>query len=212
MTAVGPQAARRPSAGFSLIEVLVAMGLTLAVTAIIFTFSRAQMRAMHDQVRQVDLQVTARSVVDLFTREVRRAGMDPACVKTFAAIDSATQQEIKVLADLNGSGAIDQTNENVIYRINLTNQSMERLANGASSSLLDGTQLTGSRLRYFDGAGVERVPNPALSSADRNAIRRVRLELKLTKPAQNGGRALTAAAASDVDLRNRFFIANTGCS
>lgn len=203
---------RRHTAGLSLVEVLVTLSVASVVAGAMLTFSQSQMAAMRDQTRQVELQTTARSVVELFAREMRRAGMDPLCVKNFAGIDNATQTEVKVLADLNGNGVIDQANENVIYRINLTNKTFERVANGVPSTLLDGAQLTGSRFRYYDANGTERVPSPSLSNAVRATIRRVRLELQLTQPGQSGGQTLKTAASTDVDLRNRFFIASTGCS
>jgi prepilin-type N-terminal cleavage/methylation domain-containing protein len=201
----------RPSAGFSLIEVLVTLALGSVAAAAVLSFSQSQMVAMRDQTRQVDLQTTARSIVEVFAREVRRAGMDPLCVKTFAGIDTAAQQELKILSDLSGNGVIDQSNENVTYRIDLTNKVIYRIANDVPSTLLAGAQLTGSRFRYYDANGTERVPSPALDGATRAAIRRVRLELQVSKPGQSGGQTLKAAASTDVDLRNRFFVASTGC-
>ncbi len=202
----------RNQRGLSLIEGLVAVTLGMLVATGILTFNRHQSFAMQDQVRQVDLQTTARSIVDLFAREVRRTGMDPPCAKGFEAISEAKSDEIRLLSDLNGSGAIDQPNEDVRYRFRIEDKLIERTA-GVTDYLLSGQQITGSRFRYFDAAGTELVPGSGLSAADRAAVRRVRIEVALrARPADpNKSGLLVARASTDVDLRNRFFIASTAC-
>lgn len=202
----------RNERGMSLIEGLVAVTLGMLVTTGILTFNRHHSFAMQDQVRQVDLQTTARSIVDLFAREVRRTGMDPTCAKTFGGLSVAKDDEIGLLSDLDGSGAIDQPNEDLHYRMRVSDKIVERTA-GETESLLSGQDLTGSRFRYFDAAGAELVPGAGLDAAQRAAVRRVRIEVALGgRPADpNKGSLLVARTSTDVDLRNRFFIASTAC-
>src|SRR5450759_658202 len=71
-------------AGFTLTEALVATALGLVVLGVFMSFHIAQMYAMRNQTGQVDLQTSARSIADLFAREVRRAGTgtNPNCIRT----------------------------------------------------------------------------------------------------------------------------------
>jgi hypothetical protein len=57
-------------AGFSTHEILVAATVGLLVTAGFVSFNHFQIRAIHDQVSQLEVQNMDRSVLDLFTREV----------------------------------------------------------------------------------------------------------------------------------------------
>ncbi|MGE0519551.1 MAG: PilW family protein [Candidatus Binatia bacterium] len=196
----------------SLIETVIGVMLGLVVTIGVFSFNSRHSFAMQDQLRQLDVQSAARSVVDLFAREVRRAGANPTCTGAFEAIATAKADEIQLRSDLDGSGAIDQPHEDVRYRWRVTDQILERTA-GQTDLLLSGQELTGSRFRYFDGAGTELMPGAGLDAAQRASVRRVRIEVALReRPADpDMGGSLTASASTDIDLRNRFFVASTGC-
>jgi type II secretory pathway component PulJ len=207
------QLTRAHGAGFTLVELLVAMGLGLAAMAGFLAFQRFQMLALEDQAKQLDLQTATRSIVDLFAREVRRAGMDPACTKAFDALLDATASQARFQADLNANGVLDAASEDLTYRL-VDGARLERVAGADTDVLLDGVSLSGSRLRYFDATGAELVPAPALDAAQRATVRRVRLELAVADAAANPQRRqpLIARAATDVELRNRFFVASIGCS
>jgi prepilin-type N-terminal cleavage/methylation domain-containing protein len=199
-------------AGFSLVEMLVATAIGLVGVATFLSFNRFQLFALQDQTKQIDLQTSARSMLDLFAREVRRAGMDPKCVGTFSGIAAANSYQIQIKADLDSSGAIDGVNEDVTYRFNYDNRSVERVTSASVESLVSGVDFAGSGISYFDGSGVG-LPSSGLSSAQRDSVRRVRIELRLTGEAADPNKAdeLRAFASTNVDLRNRFFIAATAC-
>lgn len=198
--------------GFTLIEVLVALLLGLGVSATVLWFTRAQFFALEDQARQLDIQTTSRAIVDLFAREVRRAGMDPQCTKAFDGVAEGSATSIRFRADLNGNGALEAASEDLGYRI-VAPDRIERVAGPTTEVLLDGVAVTGSRLRYFDAGGIELAPGGSLTAPQRALVRRVRLELSVSGPAADSARdlPLTARAATDVELRNRFFVASTVC-
>jgi type II secretory pathway component PulJ len=208
-----PYRRRLGCAGLSLVEMLVATAIGLVGVATFLSFNRFQLFALQDQTKQIDLQKTARDVVDLFAREIRRAGMDPKCSGTFSAIALAKSYEVQVKADLDSSGAIDGVNENVTYRFNFAGQRVERVTTTSVERLLSGFDFTGSSIRYFDSSGVELPGSSGLSAAQRDTIRRVRIELRLTGDTADPNKAsdLQAFAATNVDLRNRFFVAATAC-
>ncbi len=206
----------RPShqTGFSFVELLVATTVGLVLLANIGAFSRFQLFALRDQATQLQIQTDARAFVDLFTREVRRAGMNPTCAGGISGIVEASSRALHFQADLNSDGAIDGTDEDVTYRYNPDTNTAQRTANGTTDTLLSGLDLTGSTIRYFNAAGAELVPSgTGLNAAQRAAVVRVRLELAMAgrgidpqSPSQ-----LRAQVASDVDLRNRFFVISMPC-
>jgi type II secretory pathway component PulJ len=204
---------RSDSAGFSLPEIMITTAISLAACATFLSFSNFQLAALRNQADQLDMQTAGRSIVDLFAREVRRAGRNPTCAGTFAAIAEATSYRLRIQSDLNGSGTIDGHNEDITYGFNTYSRAITRLADGVTDELVSGIDPTGSRLRYFDAAGSELIPVWALTQAQRNSVRRVRLELTVRSGATRYGRSapLQTQVSTDVDLRNRFFVAKTGC-
>jgi prepilin-type N-terminal cleavage/methylation domain-containing protein len=216
MTAVPTGRLDTRQMGFTIPEVLVASALGLVVLATVYTFNRFQLFALRNQAVQLDIQTAARGFVDLFAREVRGTGMDPTCSKAFDGMGEARSDRLRIRMDLNGNGVIDGNNEDVTYVFNAVTNSVERTANGATETLFSGLALTGSSIRYFDANGTELVPTgspAALTPAQRALVRRVRVHIAL----QGAGvdpqntQSLTARASTDVDLRNRFFIASTAC-
>jgi len=209
---MSPPLRLRSTAGVTLVELLVATALGLVGMATILSFNRAQFFALRDQATQLDIQTSTRAIVDLFAREVRRAGRDPACTKAFAAVASGSASQVHIQEDLNSNGVLDAATEDLTYRI-VNSRRIERVAGTTVDVLIDGVDLTGSRIRYFDGGGTELLPSPALSAAQLAAARRVRLELAAAGTSFGSTRstALVARAATDVELRNRFFIATDSC-
>jgi hypothetical protein len=202
----------RSTAGVTLVELLVATALGLVGVATVLSFNRAQFFALRDQATQLDIQTSTRAIVDLFAREVRRAGRDPACTKIFAALVSGSASQVHIQEDLNSNGVLDAATEDLTYRI-VNSRRIERVAGTTVDVLIDGVDLTGSRIRYFDGGGAELLPSPTLSAAQLAGARRVRLELAAAGTSFGSTRstALVARAATDVELRNRFFIATDSC-
>lgn len=70
--------ARRPparSAGFTLVELMVALTVTAAVVATIYTIGGASARNFHEQQRISQLQLAVRMAMDRLRRDLERAGM-----------------------------------------------------------------------------------------------------------------------------------------
>jgi prepilin-type N-terminal cleavage/methylation domain-containing protein len=207
---------RRTARGYTLVEVLVSIALGLLALASFTAFNRFQLFALRNQATQIDLQLTARTVADLIAREVRRTGMDPTCAKSFEAVAKATDEELRVQSDLDGSGAIDAPDENLTYRYNFDTNSIERVSGATTDVLLDGLDLSGSKLVYFDANGNVLSPSVStggLNAAQRASVRRIRIELALADDASDplSDEELAAQISTDIDLRNRFFLQSTAC-
>lgn len=196
--------------GFTLVEVLVSTLLGMLVVGGFLSMATFQVERTRDQSNQIELQQTVRDVAELFAREMRRAGADPTCAGDFDALEYASFWGIRMKTDLDGSGAIDGDNEDVLYLYH--NYDLIRYAGGRNEILIEGVHWETSRLRYFDADGVEISTGfDALDETERAAVRRVRFEIDVTRVTDNG-EVVNARASSDVNLRNRFFVRSTGCA
>lgn len=203
---------RDRQAGFTVPSVLVGVAISLIAAASLASFHHFQLRAFKTEANKLDLQTAARSIIDLMTAEIRQAGANPQCTGNVEAIVDAKQFRLRIQADHNGTGFALGTDEDVIYEYKFTNQKLDRTANGVTDSLITGVDLTGSRVRYFDGAGNELTAgSTGLPSGQRANVRRIRLELVLRQAAGTGGntQALKVSVSSDIDLRNRYFAGST---
>jgi len=191
-------------------------GVTLVTLAAAGVLYRGQVLALRQQAVQLEVQTAGRNAVELFSRDVRRAGLNPTCAKTFEGIAEARPDRVRLQSDFDGSGAIDRAGEDIVYAYDFESGSVLRTAGAVPEVLATGIDASRSRLRYFDAAGVELLPSgwpPALDLDQRRVIRRVRIELELRAPSANPsvGLAPRAAFSSNIDLRNRFFVRSTAC-
>lgn len=204
--------------GFTLGEVLVALALSLLVIAAILAFQGFQLQALSDQAEQIDIQGTARSVVDLIAREVRKTGRNPACNAAIGGLEVATSRWMRIQTDVDGDGLISKPGEDVSYGWDPGASALFRIDHksfGESGVLVQGVDLTGSALHYFDGSGNELVPgSTGLDLAQRRQVRRVRLDLAMTEVApRRNEMAARARVSTNLDLRNRFFVSqNSLCT
>jgi prepilin-type N-terminal cleavage/methylation domain-containing protein len=208
---------RRGQRGYSLIELLVAIGVSAVALSAFTAFNRFQLFALRNQATQIDLQTSARVVTDLIAREVRRAGMNPKCAAGFTAITTAKSSEIQINADLDSSGALGGTNETITYKITNTTSTkkLERITTASTDNLLLGYDLTGSAIQYYDGSGTELVPpSGGLTTAQRSTVRRIRVKLSLSTDDFDPltSQKLSAQVSTDIDLRNRFFLTAPTCT
>jgi Tfp pilus assembly protein PilW len=211
---------RRGQAGFTLVEALVASTIALIAMGAFMSFNVAQMYAMRNQTNQIDLQTSARSIADLFAREVRRAGSgtNTGCagtVSTGVLLASATQ--VRVRADLNGDGALTGANEDVTYTLDSTNNMITRTDNGQSrtDTLWSGNSISGSQLTYYDSAGNTLTPGGSgLTAAQLLQVVRIKLQVALTATVVQPRNTTmqTAGDAADVELRNRYFVTAPTCA
>jgi type IV pilus assembly protein PilW len=105
------------------------------------------------------MQQNARAAMDLITREVRMAGFDP----TGAGFSGVHHHSgyIHIRADLNGDGDKDDTNEDLRYRYDNTNNLIERDDDDHNNW----TPLT-ENIQAFNFNYLDRNGNPTTTSAD----------------------------------------------
>lgn len=153
----------KPHAGFTLIEVLIAMVVSLVVIGGAYAVFNSQQKQTTIQTNISDAQQTLRGAMDFMCREVRMAGYDPTSTRKFGIIDikqdSDDMSAISFSLDANGDGTLDN---NETYRYSIADMpigapngtiDLARAAGGSGRQLL-ATNITTLGLAYaYDNNG-----------------------------------------------------------
>jgi prepilin-type N-terminal cleavage/methylation domain-containing protein len=198
--------------GFTLVELLVAMGLSLVVLGAGYSVFRVQTHTVKAQEFKMEAQEDARAALDMMVREVRNLGFFPSGTPCPApanttGIVAATATTLQFVYDANGDGSCAGTmatgagaDESVTYILPppLTIGDITRDINdGNGAQVLTAGNVTNAAFTYFDGAGAV--------TADPASIRRVSITLTVqsrSTDVQFGG-LIPITMNSNVDLRNR---------
>ena len=157
--------------GFSLVELLIAMVVGIAVLGAMYGVFISQNKTFNNQEEIVAMQQSVRAGMDMIVREVRLAGYDPQRVNSdtntannfSGATVSGTQLQVR--ADLNGDGVIDATSqENIIYAHDSANKQITRNSGSGAQPSVENVQAF--TFAYLDGNG-----NATANSANVRQIR-----------------------------------------
>ena len=209
---------RRPQTrGFSSMEVLAGLGLTLILLAAVYSFQQAQPKAFSTQQVYSDSQNVTRSVIDLMARELRMACYDPGTAIPPApkggcapdvkrGIIEATPTRIHFQQDLNGDNAIGAPGEDVTY--DLSNGTIRRTDGLAEPVVLaSGVPTGGLSFLYFDnGKPPGQIgPGAVLNQCQRDSAGKVRVTVRANLPNPNSRipTPIASVAESEVAIRNR---------
>ena len=146
---------RLRQAGFTMIEVLMALAIGgVAMTAIYSVFISSN-RSYHTQDSVADAQQRVRVGVDFIVSDLRMAGFDPLGT-ALAGIEVASNTKVRVTADIDMDGTIDNANrERVTYEF-ANNSLRQCLYEGTASeswqTLIEDVNPT-SRFSYLDANG-----------------------------------------------------------
>jgi len=199
--------------GFTLIELVLAVGMLTITMAAFYSVFRMQTRSLKGQENRLEAQQTARAALDFMVREIRNARYNPrdendgdSCGAGAAGrpgIVEATDKIIHFSYDWSGNGHCTEDNENIKFTI--ADDDITRQADGGAEEPLtdENADTDGSILAYFDQAGGQLTSFP-LNAADRDAIHRVQITIKIDskhKAAKFGG-DVTAEMTTNVVLRN----------
>jgi type IV pilus assembly protein PilW len=171
----------KTNGGFSLIELIVAMGIGMVVLAAVTTTFMSQARFYTAQEQINEMEQNARGVLDLISRELKMAGYKPAG-GTFDGVTYSTSQ-LMIQADLDSTGAISTSstaNEQITYAYDSTNKQITRkVGSGTAAVLAD--NITAFNFSYLDSSGAATTISAS--------IRQVRVDITATtaKPDPNSG-------------------------
>ena len=200
--------------GFSLIEIMVAMGFSLAILASIYGFFRAQTHTTKGQESRMEAHEYALSVLDSIVREIRNTGYFPnngtPCtnVVNTGGIVVASIDSFRLVYDPNNDGVCE---EDVAFTYDGTNKNI--LRNGAE--LTDGNA-TAVTFTYYPQQTSASAPSPycisasvpsgcsGTLSANWGNVQKIAISVTVqakSKDTQYGGQS-TITMSSTADLRN----------
>jgi type II secretory pathway component PulJ len=159
---------RHGPAGYSLVDLLVALAVGGGLMASTLTLLHLGLRAWVWGAARVEAQQSARYALERLAGELREAGYDPT-VAGIAPVVLAEPTRVAFQRDLNGNGAVDPTRERVTYLLRAGETILRRDAGGGAQPIVEGVR--GFRLVYLDRAGAPTTDPAAVTAV------RIRLEI-----------------------------------
>ncbi len=176
---------RHAPAGYSLVDLLVALAVGGGLMASTLTLLHLGLRAWVWGAARVEAQQSARYALERMAGELREAGYDPT-VAGIAPVVLAEPTRVVFQRDLNGNGVVDPTRERVTYLLRPGETILRRDAGGGAQPVVEGVR--GFRLTYLARAG-EPTTDPA-------AVTAVRIRLEI------GGNDAGVVMETQATLRN----------
>jgi type IV pilus assembly protein PilW len=179
--------------GFTLAELMLAMGIMMVVITAIISLFTSLNRMYTTQGVAAGVQQVARTGIDIMTRNIRMAGLDPLGTNTIGIV-TASADSIRFTYDTDEDGTIaTDGDEDIAYLLNEDNQLVqEKNGNGTTYPMIDNvSDLTFS---YLDADG-------DTVTTDLNAIRTVVVSLTVAEPAGKG-KVLSRTYSTRVICRN----------
>lgn len=200
--------------GFSLVELILAMGISLIILIAIYSVFTITSKNFTTQNATASAQQSLRTAIGLMARDIRAAGLDPVDSDNFG-IEQATSTKIRVTADsIDGTGefngTVDETNfERITYEFQ-GNQIVQTLYEGTASqnpapliSNINNVQfsyLAADNSDLIDyGLSPPQVPPDELIN-----IRTVEIEITVAEPAGIDG-SVSRTLTRRVECRNMAF-------
>jgi type IV pilus assembly protein PilW len=143
---------RNPN-GFTLVELMVSLGIGMVILAAVTTTFMSQTRIYNAQEQINEMQQNARGVLDILSRELKMAGYKPNG-GGFNGVTYGTTQ-LMVQADLNSDGAISTSstaNEQITYAFDNANEQITRAVGSGSAQVL-AAHISAFTFTYLDSAG-----------------------------------------------------------
>ena len=140
----------KKNAGFTLVELMIAMVVSMIVVAAIYSVFRVQRRTYTVQEQVAAMQQNLRAANILLGIDVRMAGYDPLKTNNYG-ITTATSNKFVFTADLNNDGGAPGLGETMTYELynSGTTTSLRRIA--GQSAIAD--NIISLEFRYLDADG-----------------------------------------------------------
>jgi prepilin-type N-terminal cleavage/methylation domain-containing protein len=189
------------AAGFSLIELLIAMTVALILMAAASTLLTSSLGTRTRENLRSDALSDAQRAVSMMSREIGNSGYGlidngivandsgQASIRIRANIDSALEREDSPATPL----ATDDPDEDVAYVYQAANQAIVRFDRNTNTNTVLARPVNAFRIRYLDGLDLDTTAASAV---------KIRLTVSITLPASNNQPASQMQLTSDVALRN----------
>ena len=185
---------KRTDGGFSLLELTIAMGISLAVLAAASTLLATSLRTRSRENTRSEALASAQRALNIMTREISNSGYG-LTDNGIVTADSAVPSSIRVRANLNNDTDLSDTDEDVRFvfqGVNGGSGPIVRVDNAVGSVVL-ATNISGLTIRYLDMSG---------NNATAATAERVNIDVLVDLPAGPEQPASVVHLNSDVALRN----------
>lgn len=166
------------SPGFTIIELLVSMTISLVVLAAVAKTFTVQTRQNSAEEQMAQMQQNVRGALDLMVREIQMAKYDPAGTAfpagTYGITYSASQLEVKSdVADSNGTiSTATGSVEDIIYAFDSTNFYITRTLGSSGTADIVADNITSFTFAYYDANGTA-----VTSAGNSGSIRKVTITI-----------------------------------
>jgi prepilin-type N-terminal cleavage/methylation domain-containing protein len=187
--------------GFSLLELMIALTVTLIIMAAATTLLATSLRTRTRENKRSEALSDAERALSMMSREIGNSGYGLE-TNGIAVNDSGTSS-IRVRANLNNNlflaASDDEADEDVRYVFQSNNRTIVRFSPRPSpgTPAVIAYDVTFMQLSYYDANGVL-----VTDAAQYNRVERVRIEVRVELPATMGTPASVVGLVSDVALRN----------
>jgi prepilin-type N-terminal cleavage/methylation domain-containing protein len=182
-------------AGFSLIELIIAMTICLVAMAAASTLLASSFHVKIRENSRSDALAATQRTLNNMSREIANAGYGLADNGLIVADCSTTS--IRVRANLNNNTSANDTDEDVRYVFQSTNRVIVRYENSTGASTVVANNISAMTLTYRDIAG-----NAIASSANYPNAETITIDVRVDLPASQNEPASVVRLVSDVALRN----------
>lgn len=182
--------------GFTFVELVIAMAISLALGIGGFLFFRSQVRSLIDQSAGLDAIEGARAALDFMAYEIRQAGSNPGnnCGTCSAnGLSTISSTGLTIGWDANSDGSIG-TGESITYAYDSSLKRIARTVSGSSATtLISNVPSGGLSFAYYDSS------DNTTATATSVATIKVTVQVQAAKATT----VTTTTLYSRVALRNR---------
>ena len=178
----GRKCLRSGEEGFTLVELLISILVSMIVLAAISATFVIQNKSYAKQEQVVDVQENARAALQLMTKELLMAGYNPTGITGNAkpGIVEADSDTVRFTMDFRGAilgsdpdGDVDDPNEDITYTLDADKDQVTRKSGSAGTAQPIGETIQTLSFKYFDSDD-----NELTGSFDLEEVTRVSIELE----------------------------------
>jgi len=184
--------------GFSILELLVAMTVTLAVMTAAGSLLASSFRIRNRENNRTSALAAAQRALNIMSREIGNSGYG--LIDNGLVVGDCTSNSVRIRANLDNDLTLADSEEDIRYVYQAANKAVVRFdsfpaPNGTTTVLADG--IDSLTLRYWNVAGVE-ITDPA----NYLQAERITINIQVILPAGPEQPASFVRLVSDVALRN----------
>jgi Tfp pilus assembly protein PilW len=204
----GKKAVRyQTSSGFSILELIIAMTLTLILLGIVTTAFSAALHTRDRESSRTDALTAAQAAINVMSREISNAGFG--LTNNGIVLADSNSQKLHFRANTtNSNETTTDSDEDITYYYDATSQSVVRY-NANPSPTTSGliNQVSTVTFQYFDYTGSNSTPTIGLTPTANTGRVRITLTV-IMADVQGQPKGQTVTFTSDVTLRNSTYMLN----